>query len=340
MMNKLKGAVVGCGMISEFHLKAWKRLEEVEITTLVSRNIENAQIRQEEFVPQARIYQDFEEALQTEPLDFVDILTPPAVHKAYCLLAQKHGVHIICQKPIAEKIEEARELVDMMEGYEKLFAIHENHRYRPWFQEIQMKFKEGFFGKPRFIRVEQHNPSEPGVAYKLEMEKGVLLEHGTHLVDMVYALMGQPKSIYARLHHVSAKIRGESLAHVVFDYPETTAVIDVAWKPGGVQQAGFLLEGEEGEAYFQGSLVKGGDSRLRLSQGKQVVEDQVRNSTGDYEESFFLFQRECVDAILAGQPEKVIQTGRYNLGSLEITFAAYEAAQRNTVLNIENQGDK
>jgi D-apiose dehydrogenase len=325
-MEKLKGALIGCGMISEYHLKAWNRIPEAEITVLVSRNIENAKKRQQEFVPNARLYQDFETALKNEPLDFVDILTPPAIHKENCLLAKGYGVHIICQKPIAETLEDAGELVAAMEDYPKLFAIHENHRYRPWFQEIQEKLKIGFFGKPRFIHVIQHNPSEPDVTYKLQMEKGVLLEHGTHLVDMVYALLGKPHGVYARLQHVSPKIRGESLAHVAFDYPGTTVVIDVAWKPGGVQQAGFLLEGEDGEAHFEGSMVKGGSSRLRLTKGKQIVKEESRNSTQDYEESFYLFERECVDAILKGRPGSIIQTGKYNLGSLEATFAAYDAA--------------
>jgi hypothetical protein len=47
-----------------------------------------------------------------------------------------------------------------------------------------------------------------------------------------------------------------------------------------------------------------------------------------------------LDAILTGQPETVIQTGRCNLGLLESTFADYEAAQKNIVLKFENQDEK
>jgi len=331
-MTKLKGALVGCGMISEFHLMGWQRIPEAEIVALVSRNPDNAQKRID-LAPGANIYTDFETALSRGDLDFVDILTPPHVHESYCLLARKAGLHVLCQKPIADDIESARALVDAFEGYDKLFAIHENHRYRPWFQTVIDKYKEGFFGHAHFVRFEQLNPSEPGVAYKLEMDPGVLLEHGTHLVDMTHALLGTPDRTYARLQHISKKIKGESLAHVVYEYPDTTSIVDVSWKPGGVQQASFLLAGEEGEAYYQGSMVKGETSRFRLTNGKEVVLDETRSPYDDYVESFYRFEKECVEAMLSGRLN-VTQTGRNNLISLETTFRSYQSAREKCIVNI------
>jgi predicted dehydrogenase len=332
-MDVLKGAVVGCGMISAFHLKAWQRIPEASIVALCSRNPENAR-RRLPLAPNARLYTDYAAMLRNEALDFVDILTPPVVHRQYCLAAKDRGVHVICQKPICDTLSDAERLVDAFDGYPGLFAVHENHRYRPWFQEVLKRAEQGFFGRPRFIRFEQHNPSEPDVPYKLEMKQGVFLEHGTHLVDMMRALLGDPAGTYARMHHVSRKMAGESLAHVCYEYADTTAVIDVAWKTGGVQQAGFVLEGEQGEAFFQGSMVRGGQSRFRLLRGKQAALDEPRNATADYEDSFYLFQRDCVDAIVSGNTADIVQTGRENLRTLVCTVAAYESADRQRVVAI------
>ena len=320
-------------MISEYHLKGWQRIEDAEISVLVSRNIDNAKSKLE-FAPKAKIYTDYIEALDNEELDFVDILTPPHVHRWYCEEAKKRNLHVICQKPIADSIEDAREMVREFDGYEKLFAIHENHRYRPWFQEIKKMLDEGFFGTPHFVHIQQLNPSEPGVAYKLEMDPGVLLEHGTHLVDMAHALFGSPERTYARIHHISKKINGESLAHVVFEYPETTVTIDVGWKPGGVQQASFLLSGDEGEAYYQGSMVRGAESRFRLTKGKDIVFDNDRNPVSDYEESFYLFEKECTEKMIDGKVQNITQSGAENLKSLESTFASYQSANEKTIVTI------
>jgi predicted dehydrogenase len=306
----------------------------VEIVALVSRNAENAERRKQQFDLNSKIYTSYSDLFQKENLDFVDILTPPMVHKEYIFQARKHGVHIICQKPISDNIADAREIAQTMQDYGKLFTIHENHRYRPWFQLIIKKMHDGFFGSPRFVKAWQHNPSEPGVLYKQQMDPGVLLEHGTHLVDMIHAVLGTPELTFASLQHVSRMLAGESLAHVVFEYENATAIVDNAWKPGGVLQASFVLEGEEGEAYFTGSMVRGGESRLILTKGKEIIHDEKRNSTEDYEESFYLFERECTDRMIDGKIHEITQSGYLQLQTLESTFAAYRSAETKTVVRI------
>ncbi len=336
-MEKLRGAIVGCGMISEFHLKAWNRIPEVEITALVSRNFEHARKRQQQYAPQATIYTNYREMLEQECIDLVDILTPPEVHREYILMAQEKNLHIICQKPICDSIDSAREVVYLLNGYPKLFAIHENHRYRPWFQKVMQHLEKGTFGSPGFVKAYQHNPSTPRELYKQKTRLGVLLEHGTHLVDMIHALLGKPFSVYATLHHIDSALVGESLAHVVYDYQDTSAIVDVAWKSGGSLHAGFMLVGDEGEAYFDGSMVRGGVNRLVITHGEKVVTDERGDSTLDYEESFYLLQRECIDRIMDGNVERVTQSGQNNLRSLESTFAAYNSARTGRVVFLEKE---
>ena len=169
------------------------------------------------------------------------------------------------------------------------------------------------------------------------MQLGVLLEHGTHLVDMIHALLGKPSRAYSVLRNLNRALAGESLAHVVYDYRDTTAIVDVAWKPGGSLYAGFILVGDQGEAYFDGSMVRGGTNRLIVTNGEKVVADEVGNSTSDYEESFYLLQRECIDRIIDGQVDRITQSGENNLRSLESTFAAYDSARMGRMVPIEKE---
>ncbi len=227
--------------------------------------------RKYEFAPNAKLYTSVDELFQIEELDFVDILIPPQYHAEICAKAKSKNLHIICQKPICYNLHDAKQLVNAMEDHDKLFAIHENHRFRSWFQNVIEKHQQGFFGRVLYVRWFQHNPFDPSVTYKLKMDPGILLEHGTHLVDMARALIGEPERVYARLNHLNPIITGESLAYLVFEYPESTAIIEVAWKPGGFQQAGFVIEGEEGEAYFSGSMVRSENSEFQISKGKNIV---------------------------------------------------------------------
>ncbi len=165
-MNRLRGAILGCGMIAEFHLRAWLRIPEVEIVALCDPDQSRAKQRQSEFVPTARLYSDLDSLLKAELLDFVDILTPPWMHREHCLRASQTKAHIICQKPLCGELNEAEQLVTALANYTKLFSVHENHPYRPWFREILRLNREGFFGQVRHLSLVQHDAREPPERFK------------------------------------------------------------------------------------------------------------------------------------------------------------------------------
>jgi predicted dehydrogenase len=329
---KLRGGVFGCGMISEFHLRGWQRIPEVEIVALGNRTLSRAEARRDEFLPAARVYADLDTMLREERLDFVDILSVPWLHREHCVQAKAAGVHVICQKPLCDSLEDARALLQEMNGYPKLFAVHENHPYRPWFQRVAGFLGQGLFGGPRLLRFSQYDATEPPEAYKNEAQLGVLLEYGTHLVDMMLTLLGIPARTYARLHHFNPRMRGESSALVVYEYPETTAVIDIGWKPRGLPYGSFILEGDAGGVLYEGTMTRGVASRFRVTQGDRVVADETRSPYDDYVESFYRFERECVDCMLTGKP--VTQSGARNFQTLAATFAAYRSAETSRIVEV------
>ena len=69
-MNRLRGAILGCGMIAEFHLRAWLRIPDVEIVALCDPEMSRASQRQSEFVPAALLYED----LDVDSIDAVDLI--------------------------------------------------------------------------------------------------------------------------------------------------------------------------------------------------------------------------------------------------------------------------
>lgn len=313
-------------MISEFHLRGWQRIPEVEIVALVDQSRERAEDRRRQFAPRARIHDSLDALFASEAtLDFVDILTPPRLHREHCLRAAEAGAHIICQKPLCDRLEDARSLVEALRDYHRLFLVHENHPYRPWFRDMLQRHRDGFFGRPRVLQLVQHDAHEPAERFKSEAERGVLLEYGVHLVDMVRALLGEPSRVSAHLQHINPRVRGESLAHVVFEYPDAIAVIDISWKPHGLQQGGVLFIGDAGEAWFEGRMTRGEASRYRVTSGNTVVVDEQRSPTEDYVEAFYLLEREFAGGMLGRAVP--VQRAVNNLRTLEATFAAYQAAQ-------------
>jgi len=319
MTKKLRGALIGCGMIAQFHLQGWQRIPEAEIVALADLRLERAEERRSHFVPAARAYAGPAVLLASEQLDFVDILTPPASHKDLCLLAKSARLHIICQKPLCDSLNDARALVAAMVHHPKLFAVHEYHRYWPWFCRLLALHRQRFFGVLRMVRPAQHDPSEPAEMYKLTSSRGILLEYGTHLIDMMRALLGEPTSIYAIKHRMNPRVKGESWALAIYSYGETTATIDIAWKHAGLPYGCLAIEGEQGSAIYEGTMTRGAPARSRIMRGSEVESEEWRSPDDDFVESFYLLQRECTNAMLSGQ--SVVQTGPENLKTLFLTFA-------------------
>ena len=329
-MKKIRGAVIGCGFIAEYHLRAWQRIPEVEITALVDPVRDNAENRRAQFAPAARLYGSINDALAREALDFVDILSPPQMHAEQSMRAKAAGLHVICQKPLCDNLPDARDLVSAFADGSQLLCVHENHVYRPWFRRILSKHREGFFGSIRRLRLEQNDPTSPPQQLNREAERGVLLQYGTHLIDMARQLLGLPDRISAELQRINPEIRGESLALVTMSYPGCTATIEVAYKNGVIQQASAFVLGDRGEAFYEGTMTRGGEARFRLSQGSSVTVDEVRSTVDDYVESFYSLERAFIDALLQGTPAP--QPASENLQTLALTFAAYAAAEQNKTI--------
>lgn len=85
--RKLRGALFGCGMISQHHLKAWRRIRHVEMVAIGNRTLSRAESRRDEFYPDARVYSDLAGMPANEPLDSIGIPAIPALHREHCLMA-------------------------------------------------------------------------------------------------------------------------------------------------------------------------------------------------------------------------------------------------------------
>src|SRR5436309_4129978 len=103
--QKLRGVGLGTGYFSQFHYEAWARIPEVEIVAVCAPEAARAGAVCARYgIP--RQYAAADEAIAAEAPDFVDIITPPATHRALACAAADRGAHVICQKPLAPSLDE------------------------------------------------------------------------------------------------------------------------------------------------------------------------------------------------------------------------------------------
>jgi len=331
---------------------AWQAIPDVRIVAMANRTRSRAQAMGRSFgIDDAHIYADYRALLETEKLDFVDIATAPDVHREQVLAAAAHGIHILCQKPFATSMEEAREMQQACRAAGVRCIVNENWRWRRWYQETKRLLDQGTIGNPRYARFQMHDSSflprmdgtvppllarEPTLA---TLPMLIVYDWGIHLIDTMRFLLGKIERVYARMSHGSELVHGEDLAVVILEFRSgVTGVIDISWrthvpadkKPlirGNVDP--FVVEGDAGtielDPYQDDSII------VATATNTQRYSARPGMTPGEaYQESFTNTQRHVAQSLRSGQPAQNEVTD--NLETLAAVFAAYESAALHQVV--------
>jgi D-apiose dehydrogenase len=105
-MRRLKFAMFGTGFWARYQLAGWRELPGAECVALYNRTISKAQALAQEFEISA-VYDNPEELLDKEKLDFVDVVTDVDHHGVFVKMAADHKIPVVCQKPIASTLSQA-----------------------------------------------------------------------------------------------------------------------------------------------------------------------------------------------------------------------------------------
>ncbi len=107
MDKKLKIGVIGNGNISGVHLRAYSLNPNVEIYALCDINEKAMQRRAKEYGV-TRLFTDVNEMVKLPELDAVSVCTWNAAHAECAIAALNAGKHVLCEKPMATNVDEAR----------------------------------------------------------------------------------------------------------------------------------------------------------------------------------------------------------------------------------------
>ncbi len=184
LWRMLNVGVFGTGHLGKFHLNNWKELPDVNLVGFFDPDDAIAKDVEEKY---GLTRFTSEEAL-IEAADAVDVVTPTQYHFALCEKAIRRGKHVFVEKPMANTIDEARELVKLVKESKIKFQVGHVERFNPAFLAAQtLKLS------PMFIevhRLAQFNPRGTEVS--------VILDLMIHDIDAILSLVNSDvKSISA-----------------------------------------------------------------------------------------------------------------------------------------------
>jgi predicted dehydrogenase len=124
----LRGAIIGVGNVAVHgHLPGW--LARHDIAVVAGTDVRpTRRLELQAHMPQAHWYDSAEALLAGEALDFVDICTPPATHAGLIRSALRHGLHVLCEKPLVCRPEDLSALARLAAKADRVLYTVDNWR--------------------------------------------------------------------------------------------------------------------------------------------------------------------------------------------------------------------
>ncbi|MFW5985863.1 MAG: Gfo/Idh/MocA family protein, partial [Halanaerobiales bacterium] len=128
-MAKYKVGIVGCGNIFPMHAVSVSGLDQAELAAVCDIKEERAEEKAEEF--DVNYYFNYKEMIDEEDLDVVHICTPHHMHAPITIYACRAGKHVITEKPMAIKLEDAEEMVRTAADNNVTLGVIFQNRFNP-----------------------------------------------------------------------------------------------------------------------------------------------------------------------------------------------------------------
>lgn len=334
-MEKVRFAILGCGVISKIHFQGIMNTEEAELVAVCDAVEEN--MKEYAAETNARTYTDYAEMLKDENVEVVCICTPSGMHPQQTMMAAKAGKHVICEKPMAIHLEDIDRMIQACEENKVKLATIFPWRMSPVIQYVKQFIANGGLGKLSLcsahikpFRAQKYYDSAGWRGTWAVDGGGVLMNQGIHTVDKLQWMVGPVASLYGKADHVLRNIEVEDTAVTLLNFQNGAMGLIEASTTAYKTPDSIHLHGEKGT--------------IIISKGNIITFELVDEEHVDIPE-FEEFKvipdghrmqiRDMAYAVREGrQPIVTGQDGRH---SLEIILGTYKSSESKQEFVIKSQ---
>ncbi|MGO2096335.1 MAG: Gfo/Idh/MocA family protein [Candidatus Microbacterium stercoravium] len=204
MTDTLRVAMIGYGFMGAAHSQAWRTAPRVfdlpkaiEMTVIVGRNADAVAASADKWGWRESAT-DWREVIARDDIDIVDIVTPGHSHDEIAIAALAAGKHVLCEKPLANTVDDAERMVHAAEASSAIAMLGFTYRRVPALTRARDLIAEGRIGTVQQVRAAYRqdwlvDPQAP-LSWRLKKDEagaGALGDIGGHAIDLVQFLTGQ-----------------------------------------------------------------------------------------------------------------------------------------------------
>ena len=212
-MRKLGVGMIGYGGIGRVHVMAYRNIpyhygltaDTINLVGVATSRSETAQKAAQEIGCHFWTA-DYHELLARDDIDVVDICVPNHKHEEIITAAAAAGKHIYCEKPLAMDVAEGQRIAEAVEKTGVKSQMTFNFRFFPAISRAKQLMDAGFVGRVfsfrgRYFRSSYIDPQKP-LSWRLRKDisgGGALFDLGSHILDILYFLLGDFDRVQATL---------------------------------------------------------------------------------------------------------------------------------------------
>lgn len=320
----LNVAIIGAGIMGRVHGNGYRNVRNCKVNAVYDLNEEKAGNIASPHG--AKICTDYNQILEDERIDMVDICLPTYLHREFAIPAMRKKKHVFCEKPIALTIEDAQAMEAEADFHKVNFSVGHVVRYFPAYKRASQLISEGKIGKPGLIRTTRTGayPLRPWQDWysDYELSGGLLLDLVIHDFDWILNSFGEIERLYAKRIKNGGRHRQDHCLVVLRLKNGTIAHVEGSWAypPGTTFGTTFEVIGTKGQIEFDSresapvKMYVNNENNVRITAESPLFPD---------EEPYTAELQEFVDAIISNR--KPVITASAATKALAVSLAAIES---------------
>lgn len=198
IMKKLKFALIGTGGIAQTYAQAFQSSECCQLVAVADVNKDSAKAFAEPFG--AKVFADYKTLAEKSEIDAVIVSTPPNTHPEIAMYFMRGGANVLCEKPLCLSVAEAREMIECAEQSNVVFTMATKFRYCEDVVKAKSIIASGILGE--VVQFENAFTAKVDMSKRWNSNKeisggGVLMDNGTHSVDIIRYFLGAIDEVLA-----------------------------------------------------------------------------------------------------------------------------------------------
>jgi predicted dehydrogenase len=229
--ERLRFGLVGAGAIAQAYLQAFEDCDDARIVAVTDPRADAAQGAAERM--RCASYDRVERMVEECKLDAAVVCTPPITHPDICVHLAEHGVHVLCEKPFAIDQPSARRMLDAAHKAGVKITMASKFRFVEDIVHAKSMVSSGVLGD--LVLFENVFASRVDMAQRWNSRPevsggGVLIDNGTHSVDLMRYFLGPLSDVHALEGRRSQGLSvDETVALFVRSVSGVICNIDLSW---------------------------------------------------------------------------------------------------------------